>query len=190
MAQAQAHAVGRRHPLPHRPVPRSCSRSSSHKMVEYGQKLGLDMIQGDHEDAPGQIELNFGSNRAEQQLPDNLVRRGRKQVGRELGRSRSSAEPCLPWYQHLALARSCSCPTRPCTRTQVGLQVIGALLRATPGVSLVLPRLILADRAPVFADWGYQTRPHCVSSPTASSTARLILCLIRARGRGFDQGHA
>jgi glutamine synthetase len=35
-----------------------------HKMVDYGQKLGLDMIQGDHEDAPGQIELNFGFDRA------------------------------------------------------------------------------------------------------------------------------
>ncbi len=29
------------------------------KVIEYGRKMGLDMIQGDHEDAPGQIELNF-----------------------------------------------------------------------------------------------------------------------------------
>ncbi len=42
-----------------------------HKVVEYGQKLGLDMIQGDHEDAPGQIELNFGFDRAEK-TADNL----------------------------------------------------------------------------------------------------------------------
>ncbi len=57
-----------------------------HKMVEYGQKLGLDMIQGDHEDAPGQIELNFGFDRAEQ-TADNLstFRQIAKQVGRELG---------------------------------------------------------------------------------------------------------
>ncbi|HKJ88187.1 MAG TPA: glutamine synthetase family protein [Gammaproteobacteria bacterium] len=29
------------------------------KCIEYGRKMGLDMIQGDHEDAPGQLELNF-----------------------------------------------------------------------------------------------------------------------------------
>ena len=28
-------------------------------VVEYGQELGLDMSYGDHEDAPGQLELNF-----------------------------------------------------------------------------------------------------------------------------------
>ncbi|MEM7125166.1 MAG: glutamine synthetase [Chloroflexota bacterium] len=29
------------------------------KVMEYARKMGLDMIQGDHEDAPGQLELNF-----------------------------------------------------------------------------------------------------------------------------------
>lgn len=29
------------------------------KTVEYGRAMGLDMVQGDHEDAPGQLELNF-----------------------------------------------------------------------------------------------------------------------------------
>lgn len=29
------------------------------KVIEYGQAMGLDMIQGDHEDAPGQLELNW-----------------------------------------------------------------------------------------------------------------------------------
>ena len=29
------------------------------QVVEYGRAMGLDMIQGDHEDAPGQLELNF-----------------------------------------------------------------------------------------------------------------------------------
>ena len=62
-----------------------------HKVVEYGQKLGLDMIQGDHEDAPGQIELNFGFDRAEK-TADNLstFRQVCKAVGRELG-----AFPCF-----------------------------------------------------------------------------------------------
>ena len=29
------------------------------RVVEYSQAMGLDMIQGDHEDAPGQLELNW-----------------------------------------------------------------------------------------------------------------------------------
>ena len=29
------------------------------KVIEYGRFMGLDMIQGDHEDAPGQLELNW-----------------------------------------------------------------------------------------------------------------------------------
>ena len=29
------------------------------RVIEYSQAMGLDMIQGDHEDAPGQLELNF-----------------------------------------------------------------------------------------------------------------------------------
>ena len=49
------------------------------------------MIQGDHEDAPGQIELNFGFDRAEQ-TADNLstFRQICKQVGREV-----DAFPCF-----------------------------------------------------------------------------------------------
>ena len=84
-----------------------------HKVVEYGQALGLDMIQGDHEDAPGQIELNFNFDRAEQ-TADNLstFRQICRQVGRELnvlpvlhaeavhGRLGQRLPP-----QHLALAR-------------------------------------------------------------------------------------
>lgn len=29
------------------------------QVIDYARQMGLDMIQGDHEDAPGQIELNF-----------------------------------------------------------------------------------------------------------------------------------
>jgi glutamine synthetase len=34
-------------------------RPSFMKVIEYGEAMGLDMIQGDHEDAPGQLELNW-----------------------------------------------------------------------------------------------------------------------------------
>ena len=37
---------------------KACVRSSM-RVIEYASAMGLDMIQGDHEDAPGQLELNF-----------------------------------------------------------------------------------------------------------------------------------
>ena len=54
--------------------------------MEYGRAMGLDMIQGDHEDAPGQLELNFMFDRAEL-TADRLTtyRQICRQVGRELG---------------------------------------------------------------------------------------------------------
>ena len=57
-----------------------------HKVMEYGTAMGLDMIQGDHEDAPGQLELNFMFDRAEA-TADRLTtyRQICRQVGREMG---------------------------------------------------------------------------------------------------------
>ena len=84
-----------------------------HKVIEYGQALGLDMIQGDHEDAPGQIELNFNFDRAEQ-TADNLSTF--RQICKP-GRPRAERLPVLHAEavhgrlgqrlppQHLALAR-------------------------------------------------------------------------------------
>ena len=62
-----------------------------HKVLEYAGKMGLDMIQGDHEDAPGQLELNFQFDKAER-TADRLTtyRQICRQVGRELG-----AFPCF-----------------------------------------------------------------------------------------------
>ena len=62
------------------------------KVIEYGQQLGLDMIQGDHEDAPGQIELNFGFDRAER-AADNLSTFARS-AGRSAGSSAPSRASC------------------------------------------------------------------------------------------------
>ena len=62
-----------------------------HKVIEYANAMGLDMIQGDHEDAPGQLELNFNFDIAEK-TADNLstYRQVCKQVGREM-----QAFPCF-----------------------------------------------------------------------------------------------
>ncbi len=50
------------------------------KVIEYGRKMGLDMIQGDHEDAPGQIELNFNYDDA-LRTADRLTTFGRSAPG-------------------------------------------------------------------------------------------------------------
>ncbi|MFB8277702.1 glutamine synthetase family protein [Nocardia colli] len=61
-------------------------RDISMRVLTYGRALGLDMIQGDHEDAPGQLELNF---RFDDPLrnADRLItyRQICRQVAREFG---------------------------------------------------------------------------------------------------------
>ena len=77
-----------------------------HKVIEYGQALGLDMIQGDHEDAPGQLELNFNFDRAEQSPPTTS-----RPTGRSAGRSGAS------WARSRASCRSRSWASRPTAAT-------------------------------------------------------------------------
>jgi glutamine synthetase len=149
-----------------------------HKVVEYGQALGLDMIQGDHEDAPGQIELNFGFDRAEK-TADNLstYRQLCKQVGRELG-----AFPCFmpkPFmgvsangcHHNISLWRGDENAFLPDTDdpqkpSQIGLWAIGGIIEHLPALTAVTASTVNSYRrlwdtgfwAPVFADWGFQNR--------------------------------
>ncbi len=158
-----------------------------HKMVEYGQKLGLDMIQGDHEDAPGQIELNFGFDRAER-TADNLstFRQIAKQVGRELG-----VFPCFMPKPFMGVSAN-GCHTNislwkgeenaflPDTEDvhipgQTGLHAVGGILAHLRALTCVTASTVNSYRrywdtgfwAPVFADWGFQNRTTAlrISSP-------------------------
>jgi glutamine synthetase len=149
-----------------------------HKVIEYGQALGLDMIQGDHEDAPGQIELNFGFDRAEK-TADNLstFRQVCKQVGRELG-----VFPCFMPKPFMGVSGN-GChhnislwkeddnsflpdgddPQRP---SQLGLWAIGGIIEHLGALTALTTSTVNSYRrlwdtgfwAPVFADWGYQNR--------------------------------
>jgi glutamine synthetase len=149
-----------------------------HKVVEYGQKMGLDMIQGDHEDAPGQIELNFGFDRAEQ-TADNLstFRQICRQVGREL-----QAFPCFmpkPFmgvsangcHHNISIWRDDENVFLPETDDkqkpgQHGLWAIGGIMKHQPALTALTCPTVNSYRrlwdtgfwAPVFADWGYQNR--------------------------------
>jgi glutamine synthetase len=149
-----------------------------HKVIEYGQAMGLDMIQGDHEDAPGQIELNFNFDRAEA-TADNLstFRQICRQVGRELG-----AFPCFmpkPFmgvsangcHHNISLWEGDRNAFDPDTDdrqkpSQTGLYAIGGILEHLGALTAVTASTVNSYRrlwdtgfwAPVFADWGYQNR--------------------------------
>jgi glutamine synthetase len=149
-----------------------------HKVVEYGRAMGLDMIQGDHEDAPGQLELNWQFDRAEQ-TADRLTtyRQICRQVGRELG-----AFPCFmpkPFmdtsangcHHNLSLWQGEENMFLPDTGnprlpSKLGLNAIGGMLEHLPALTCIAAPTVNSYRrlwqtgywAPLFANWGYQNR--------------------------------
>jgi glutamine synthetase len=150
-----------------------------HKVIEYCQAMGLDMIQGDHEDAPGQLELNFNFDRAEI-TADNLstYRQVCRQVGREL-----SAFPCFmpkPFmgvsangcHHNISLWRGDENVFEPKEGedrrmpSQIGKYAIGGILEHLGALTAVTASTVNSYRrlwdtgfwAPVFADWGFQNR--------------------------------
>jgi glutamine synthetase len=149
-----------------------------HKVIEYAGAMGIDMIQGDHEDAPGQLELNFQFDRAEH-TADNLstYRQICKQVGRELG-----AFPCFmpkPFmgvsangcHHNISLWRGDENVFMPegddvQKPSQMGLWAIGGIIEHLAALTAVTASTVNSYRrlwdtgfwAPVFADWGYQNR--------------------------------
>ena len=149
-----------------------------HKVIEYATALGLDMIQGDHEDAPGQVELNFGFDRAEA-TADNLTtfRQVCKAVGRELG-----AFPCFMPKPFMGVSAN-GCHTNlslwkgeenlflpegdnPRMPSQLGLHAIGGILEHLRALTCITAPTVNSYRrlwdtgfwAPVFSDWGFQNR--------------------------------
>ncbi len=149
-----------------------------HRVVEYGEAMGLDMIQGDHEDAPGQLELNFNFDRAEL-TADRLstYRQICKQVGRELG-----AFPCFMPKPFMGVsANGCHHNISlwegddnkfmpegddPQIPGPVGMKAIGGIIKHLPALTCLGSPTVNSYRrlwdtgfwAPVFADWGFQNR--------------------------------
>jgi len=149
-----------------------------HKVIEYSEAMGLDMIQGDHEDAPGQLELNFNFDRAEL-TSDRLstYRQICKQVGRELG-----AFPCfMPKPFMNVSANGCHhnislwdgdenkfMPEgdNPQLPGPIGMKAIGGILEHLRALTCITSPTVNSYRrlwdtgfwAPVFADWGFQNR--------------------------------
>ncbi len=154
-----------------------------HKVLEYSKAMGLDMIQGDHEDAPGQLELNFQFDRAEI-TADRLstYRQICRQVGREMG-----AFPCFMPKPFMGVsANGCHhnfslwdgdgnntfLPSgdNPRLPGQTGLYALGGILKHLRALTCLSASTVNSYRryadagfwAPVFADWGFQNRTTAV----------------------------
>ena len=150
-----------------------------HKVIEYSTAMGLEMIQGDHEDAPGQLELNFQFDRAEL-TADRLTtyRQVCKQVGREMG-----AFPCFmpkPFmgvsangcHHNISLWDAQGNNTfmpegdNPQLPGPIGMKAIGGILEHVRALTCLSSPTVNSYRrlwdtgfwAPVFADWGFQNR--------------------------------
>src|ERR1700754_1543377 len=162
-----------------------------HRVIEYSTAMGLDMIQGDHEDAPGQLELNWQFDRAEH-TADRLTtyRQICKQVGREFGAfpcfmpkpfTGVSANGCHPnislWHGDDDNAENVFLPDgdNPRMPSKLGLAAIGGVLEHLNALTCLTAPTVNSYRrlwdtgfwAPLYADWGYQNRTTAlrVSSP-------------------------
>ena len=149
-----------------------------HKVMEYGGAMGLDMIQGDHEDAPGQLELNFNFDKAEL-TADRLTtyRQICRQVGREMNAFACfmpkpfmgvSANGC---HHNISIWKGDENAFMPETKdvqkpSKIGLWAIGGIMAHQPALTALTCPTVNSYRrlwdtgfwAPVFADWGYQNR--------------------------------
>ena len=149
-----------------------------HRVIEYADAMGIDMIHGDHEDAPGQLELNMQFDRAEISA-DNLTtyRQICRQVGRELG-----AFPCFMPKPFVGVSangchhnisiwegdRNAFNPETDDQRlpSQLGLYAIGGIIEHLGALTAITAPTVNSYRrlwdtgfwAPIFADWGFQNR--------------------------------
>ncbi|MFP5068695.1 glutamine synthetase family protein [Pseudonocardia nantongensis] len=149
-----------------------------HRVMEYSEAMGLDMIQGDHEDAPGQLELNWQFDRPEL-TADRLTtyRQICKQVGREF-----DVFPCFMPKPFMGVsANGCHhnmslweedtnvfLPDGDDQRmpSKIGLAAIGGVLEHLSALTCITSPTVNSYRrlwdtgfwAPLYADWGYQNR--------------------------------
>ena len=145
-----------------------------HKVIEYGQRLGLDMIQGDHEDAPARSSSTSASTAPSR--PPTTSRpsaRSASRSGRELDafptcRSRSWASrrtAATTTSPSGAATRTPSCrtrtrPSKPASGPPCGIMAHQPALTAVTASTVNSYRRLWDTGfwAPVFADWGYQNR--------------------------------
>jgi len=147
-------------------------------VVEYGQALGLDMSYGDHEDAPGQLELNFRFDRP-LRTADNITTY--RQVCAAVARKHGLLASFMPkpftgvsangHHHHFTLIDEAGTnvfhnPDGPAQLSQLALHFLGGMLEHFPALMCIgNPTVNSYCRmwdtgfwAPVYKNWGWQNR--------------------------------
>ncbi len=147
-------------------------------VVEYGQAMGLDMSYGDHEDAPGQLELNFRFDRPVR-TADNITTY--RQICSAVGRKHGLLPSFMPkpftgvsangHHHHFTLVDDegnnvFHDPGGPAQLSSTGLKFLGGLLDhfsalmclGNPTVNSYKRMWDTGFWAPVYKNWGWQNR--------------------------------
>ena len=147
-------------------------------VVEYGQALGLDMSYGDHEDAPGQLELNFRFDRPVK-TADNITTY--RQVCAAVGRKHGLLPSFMPkpftgvsangHHHHFTLVDDegnnvFHDPSGPAQLSDIARHFLGGMLDhfgalmcvGNPTVNSYCRMWDFGFWAPVYKNWGWQNR--------------------------------
>jgi glutamine synthetase len=147
-------------------------------VVEYGQALGLDMSYGDHEDAPGQLELNFRFDRA-LRTADNIT--CYRQICAAVARKHGLRASFMPkpftgvsangHHHHFTLMDDDANnvfhdPDGPAQLSELGLHFMGGILEhfaalvciGSPTVNSYKRMWDFGFWAPVYKNYGWQNR--------------------------------
>src|ERR687896_641859 len=147
-------------------------------VIEYGQALGLDMSYGDHEDAPGQLELNFRFDRPVK-TADNITTY--RQICAAVGRKHGLLPTFMPkpftgvsangHHHHFTLVDDegknvFHDPDGPAQLSDVARHFLGGMLDhfgalmcvGNPTVNSYCRMWDFGFWAPVYKNWGWQNR--------------------------------
>jgi glutamine synthetase len=147
-------------------------------VVEYGQALGLDMSYGDHEDAPGQLELNFRFDRPVR-TADNITTY--RQVCAAVGRKHGLLPSFMPkpftglsangHHHHFTLVDDegnnvFHDPSGPAELSDIARHFLGGMLDhfgalmcvGNPTVNSYCRMWDTGFWAPIYKNWGWQNR--------------------------------
>ena len=147
-------------------------------VVDYGQKMGLDMSYGDHEDAPGQLELNFRFDRPVK-TADNITTY--RQICAAVGRKHDLLPTFMPkpftgvaangHHHHFTLVDDAGKnvfhdPDGPASLSDSGRHFLGGLLEhfhalmcvGNPTVNSYVRMWDTGFWAPIYRNWGWQNR--------------------------------
>ena len=147
-------------------------------VIEYGQALGLDMSYGDHEDAPGQLELNFRFDRP-LTTADNITTY--RQICAAVGRKHGLRPTFMPkpftgvsangHHHHFTLTDDDGNnvfhdPQGPAQLSEIARHFLGGLLEhfaalmciGNPTVNSYCRMWDTGFWAPIYKNWGWQNR--------------------------------